>query len=243
MPRTTRSKKPKHRTSSRPKPKPTAPTADAAAASSSAGADADADDTGPVFFWKPHEVPHGIFSQWYEAPFTAPDPSGSGTVTYNTAEQFMMHQKALLFNDPAIAAEILETTNPRLQRSLGRAVKGFDEGVWVANRSRIVEEVSYHKFIKDPAVLLGTGERELVEASPRDAVWGIGRGAVRGALEDREGKRGRWGLNLLGKALMRAREKIRAEKEAATEKEAAVGEKGEEEAEEAEKTEVVGDGE
>ncbi|KAH8155740.1 uncharacterized protein LAJ45_00750 [Morchella importuna] len=204
MPRTTRSKKPKHRTSSRPKPKPTAPTADAAAASSSASAD----DTGPVFFWKPHEVPHGIFSQWYEAPFTAPDPSGSGTVTYNTAEQFMMHQKALLFNDPAIAAEILETTNPRLQRSLGRAVKGFDEGVWVANRSRIVEEVSYHKFIKDPAVLLGTGERELVEASPRDAVWGIGRGAVRGALEDREGKR------------------IRAEKEAATEKEAAVGEKG-----------------
>ncbi|KAH0613000.1 uncharacterized protein H6S33_009380 [Morchella sextelata] len=232
MPRSTRSRKPKHRTTSRPKPKPTtAPTADAASSS----ADAGADDNGPVFFWKPHEVPYGIFSQWYEAPFTAPDPTGTGTVTYNTAEQFMMHQKALLFNDPAIAAEILETTDPRLQRSLGRAVKGFDEGAWVANRSRIVEEGSYYKFIGDPTVLLGTGERELVEASPRDAVWGIGRGAVRGALEDREGRRGGWGLNLLGKALVRARGRIRAEKEAAA------GETG---VEEAEKTEVVvGDGE
>ncbi|KAI5845273.1 hypothetical protein DFP73DRAFT_477018 [Morchella snyderi] len=225
--RSTRSKKPKRRTTSRPKPKPTttAPTAD-----DDAGAGASADDNSPVFFWKPHEVPYGIFSQWYEAPFTAPEPMGSGTATYNTAEQFMMHQKALLFNDPAIAAEILATTDPRLQRSLGRSVKDFDEGVWVANRSRIVEEGSYYKFIGDPAALLGTGERELVEASPRDAVWGIGRGAVRGALEDREGRRSGWGSNLLGKALMRARGRIRAEKEAAADETGAEG---------AEKTEVV----
>lgn len=149
----------------------------------------------------------------------------------------MMHQKALLFNDPTNAAKIMETTNPQAQRSLGRAVVGFEEDVWVANRSRIVEEGSYYKFIGDPAVLLGTGERELVEASPRDKLWGIGRAAVRGALEDKEGRRDGWGLNLLGKALMRARERIKAEKEASA------GKSGDKGVEEAEKKEVVGDGE
>jgi len=53
--------------------------------------------------------------------------------------------------------------------------------------------------------LLGTGEKTLVEAAPTDRVWGIGIGvddARRGA---------RWnGENLLGKALMGARARIRA---------------------------------
>lgn len=42
--------------------------------------------TGPICFWKPHEVPYGIFSQWYASTFTAPNPNGT-TTTFNTAEQ------------------------------------------------------------------------------------------------------------------------------------------------------------
>ncbi|CAM5259864.1 NADAR domain-containing protein OS=Streptomyces fumanus OX=67302 GN=GCM10018772_52590 PE=4 SV=1 [Streptomyces fumanus] len=55
--------------------------------------------------------------------------------------------------------------------------------------------------------LLGTGDRVLVEASPVDPVWGIGLAADDEAAADPE----RWqGANLLGFALMAARERLRA---------------------------------
>ena len=63
------------------------------------------------------------------------------------------------------------------------------------------------KFAQNEALkglLEGTGERELVEASPSDRVWGIG--FVR---EEAERRRGEWGENLLGKALMTVRERLR----------------------------------
>lgn len=124
----------------------------------------------------------------------------------------MMYRKAILFDDAATASEILGTSDPRAQKALGRAVSGFDEATWCEARSRIVEEGNYWKFKNDPTVLLGSGERELVEASPRDRVWGVGFGAVRAPTE-----RARWGLNLLGKALMEARKRLREEREAAVE--------------------------
>jgi len=58
------------------------------------------------------------------------------------------------------------------------------------------------------AALLETGDRELVEASPRDKIWGIGFGAANASSE-----RSRWGLNLLGQALMEARKRLRDEAE------------------------------
>jgi len=84
-----------------------------------------------------------------------------------------------------------------------------------------VEEGSYFKFQygrdegerKDDGVglrakLLGTGDREIVEASPMDRLWGVGFGA-----KNAEKRRKDWGLDLLGKALGRAREKLRSEEE------------------------------
>jgi ribA/ribD-fused uncharacterized protein len=54
------------------------------------------------------------------------------------------------------------------------------------------------------ALLLATGERELVEAAPGDRVWGIG-------FAEREAgaRREAWGENLLGKALMDVRARLR----------------------------------
>lgn len=46
------------------------------------------------------------------------------------------------------------------------------------------------------------------QASPRDRIWGIGF-----AAEEAEGRRAEWGENLLGKALMRVRERLREERE------------------------------
>lgn len=56
--------------------------------------------------------------------------------------------------------------------------------------------------------LLNTGERALVEASPRDRIWGIGLAAS----DERASRPDEWrGLNLLGFALMKARTALRQE--------------------------------
>lgn len=77
---------------------------------------------------------------------------------------------------------MLETTDPKAHKALGRKVRDFDEKTWNANKRRIVEEGTYLKFTASKnandlkTLLLQTGERELVEASPLDRIWGIGFG-------------------------------------------------------------------
>jgi hypothetical protein len=60
-----------------------------------------------------------------------------------------------------------------------------------------------HRQLRD--FLVGTSSRVLVEASPRDRVWGIGLAAD----DERAGSPERWpGLNLLGFALMEVRHRL-----------------------------------
>ncbi|KAI9740214.1 MAG: hypothetical protein M1834_004792 [Cirrosporium novae-zelandiae] len=196
-----------------------------------------------ICFWTPHQ-PHGIFSQWYPSTFTVPatafstflaqsPTTNTTTITFNCAEQFMMYCKALHFSDAASAASILAAPDPQTQKALGRQVANFDDERWKEVREKIVEEASWYKFTVDEALrkgLLETGVRELVEASPRDRIWGIGFGA-----RNAEASRARWGLNLLGKALMKVRGRI-AEGEKV---EAARGEGGKEEGAQEEEGEEV----
>lgn len=54
-------------------------------------------------------------------------------------------------------------------------------------------------------ILLGTGDRIIVEASPYDRIWGVGL-----SENDDDLYAGNWkGQNLLGKALMEVREKLK----------------------------------
>lgn len=168
-------------------------------------------DEGPIYFWMETEEPYGWMSQWYA--YRMRDASDS-TIVYPTAEHYMMYQKAKLFEDDKIADKILagKDFHPRKIKELGREVAGFDESTWVAEREQIVEKGTWLKMTKplrDKQVNLGellleTGDRELVEASPFDRVWGVGFRA-----KDAENNRERWGLNLLGKALMAVRERLR----------------------------------
>lgn len=121
-----------------------------------------------------------------------------------------MHRKALLFAGPdhPITEELRKgwKTHPRGLRSLGRKIPNFTDEAWEAKRFEIVVEASYLKFSQNEDLkskLLATGDRELVEASPRDRIWGIGFGA-----KSANAMRHRWGLNLLGKALMEARKRL-----------------------------------
>lgn len=130
----------------------------------------------------------------------------------------MMYQKAKLFGDDKVAGEVLGGTeqHPRTIKDMGRKVVGFDETTWMAERERIVEEGTWLKVTRPAGdgqvnlgeLLLATGDRELVEASPFDRVWGVGFRA-----KDAGRNRERWGLNLLGKTLMAVRKRLREDGE------------------------------
>ncbi|CAE6400818.1 unnamed protein product [Rhizoctonia solani] len=156
-----------------------------------------------VYFFRPKEA-HGYLSQWYASPFT------DGTYSYDNAEQYMMHRKGILFApDSPVTSAILETTNPRDIKALGRMIPNFDDTVWKRERLNIVTEGSRLKFRQSEALkvqLLATGVKELVEASPFDRIWGVGFGAKQAPM-----KRDKWGENLLGKALVAVRRELQEE--------------------------------
>lgn len=155
-----------------------------------------------VLFWGGKE-PKGCLSQWHPSPFTVDG------VRYPTAEHFMMCEKARLFGDEATAREILTSPSPGRAKAFGRKVRGFDEATWVEHRYDIVRRGSVAKFASNPALLdylMATDGKVLVEASPQDRIWGIGYDEHAPQAE----RPSRWrGLNLLGFALMDARDELR----------------------------------
>jgi ribA/ribD-fused uncharacterized protein len=162
-----------------------------------------------LYFWGHRPRPDGqvgpsCLSQWWPSPFTV------AGVTYRTAEHWMMAEKARLFGDAEAERRVLAAEHPAQAKKAGRLVRGFDEAIWERERFRIVVEGSVHKFAAHTglrAYLVNTGARILVEASPVDRIWGIGLAADDEAAADPE----RWrGPNLLGFALMEARERLRS---------------------------------
>lgn len=140
-----------------------------------------------TFFWKEP------FSQWYKSPFTV------NGIVYNCAEQYMMHQKAILFGDHKAALNIMQADHPRDQKTYGRGVIGFDEKIWNNIARSIVYTGNYAKFTQSAFLgdlLEATEGTILVEASPYDRIWGIGY-----AANDAMANFNNWGLNWLGEVL------------------------------------------
>ena len=142
-----------------------------------------------VFFW------NGIYSQWHKAQMEIDG------IVYNSCEQYMMHQKALVFGDTEIADEIMKENNPREQKKFGRMIKNFDKVTWDSCCLGIVYRGNLAKFTQNTELgeqLLETGNRILVEASPLDKIWGIGMAEEDLGIEDPSNWKG---LNLLGQAI------------------------------------------
>ncbi|WTK93644.1 NADAR family protein [Streptomyces sp. NBC_01508] len=163
-----------------------------------------------LYFWGHAPRRDGVvgascLSQWWQSPFAV------DRVEYATAEHWMMAAKARLFDDAEAERKALAASGPALAKKAGRLVRGFDEAVWERERSGIVVEGGVHKFRQNDQLrdyLLRTGDRVLVEASPMDRIWGIGLAAD----DERAQDPARWrGLNLLGFALMEARERLRTD--------------------------------
>lgn len=148
------------------------------------------------------EITEMCLSQWYPCEFEA-----EGT-KYTSAEQYMMAEKARLFGDEEIRAQILKTSDPAICKKLGRKVRNFNQERWNKNRENIARKGNFYKFSQNAKLrefLLSTGDKILAEASPRDRIWGIGMGKNNPDALDPAKWRGR---NLLGFAIMAARKKI-----------------------------------
>lgn len=126
-----------------------------------------------VTFWKADEgCENNYFGQWY-----ADKPIVINGREYATAEQYMMSEKALLFNDLEAYEKIMKDTDPRNCKALGRTVKNFNGDLW----DKCFREIIFHgnlakmqSDIKILNALLETEDAVLIEASPTDDIYGAG---------------------------------------------------------------------
>ncbi|SUW08204.1 Swarming motility protein ybiA [Brachyspira pilosicoli] len=149
------------------------------------------------------EVTKSSLSQWYIKDFKEND------LLFNCMEKYMMYNKALLFDDKDIANEILNNNQPKAIKELGRKVKNFNDELWDKMKYKIVFTGNYYKFSQNADLrnfLLSTKNKVLVEASPYDKVWGI---KMKYDDENIENPFFWKGENLLGFALMEARDEIK----------------------------------
>jgi ribA/ribD-fused uncharacterized protein len=160
-----------------------------------------------LFFWghqpaKDGSITQSCFSQWWPAPFRLDG------INYATAEHWMMAEKARLFNDESMVEKIVTAKSAAEAKKLGGAIQGFDTVVWDAHKFSIVIAGNLHKFSQHEALkifLLNTNDLILVEASPVDAIWGIGMAEHHDHILDPLQWRGE---NLLGYALMEVRDML-----------------------------------
>jgi ribA/ribD-fused uncharacterized protein len=152
-----------------------------------------------VLFWG--EWP----SNWYPAEFEVEMmiKGEKKKLHFFNSEQYFMYVKAIVFSDYDTADKILATKDPKKAKSLGREVKGYDDKVWNEMRYKVMVDAnkakySQNKDLKELILNPEIADKEFVEASPIDGVWGIKLGE-NDPLADEEKN---WkGQNLLGKAL------------------------------------------
>lgn len=163
-----------------------------------------------IFFWKNEKAENGkitesCLSQWWMCKFTADG------IEYSCAEQYMMAQKAKMFGDERMFQLIMKAKHPKEMKAYGRAVQNFSIEKWDENCCQVVRDGNIAKFSQNKELwefLKSTKNRILVEASPRDKIWGIG---VEKSNPDAENPMKWKGKNLLGFTLMRVRDDLMQE--------------------------------
>lgn len=155
-------------------------------------------------------------SNWYPAEFDVEMmiKGEKKNLHFYNSEQYFMFVKAIAFNDYDTAEKILKTKDPKMAKTLGREVKGYDDEIWSKMRYKVMVDANKAKYSQneDLKKLITSDElksKGFVEASPIDGVWGVKLGE-NDPLADDETK---WnGQNLLGKALNETREWLLKEK-------------------------------
>lgn len=158
--------------------------------------------------------PYAGFSNWYRSEFITQDPKMSKPSQFYSTEQYLMWRKAKLFGDKEMADKILNAVvsvdngkewrkEMMVVKKLGRQVANFNEEIWTQNREQIMRDGLLLKFSQNTELkelLISTGDKIIVEAAPRDRIWGVGVGKEK-ATNPKNWR----GLNLLGKSLEKVR--------------------------------------
>jgi hypothetical protein len=188
-------------------------------------------NTDYTFFWKSDSP----FSNWHPSEFVLPFPWHLIDLTrgnaihrpavkalfsmgitfddlkFNCVEKYMMFAKSLLMGDYITAAKILKETRPNELKRLGREVSPWNEELWIEHRFNIVFDACWAKFTQNEHLrdeMLSTGTTKFAEASPKDAIWGLGI-----SVDDpRINTPAVWtGLNLLGQVLDKVKARLRTQ--------------------------------
>lgn len=138
------------------------------------------------------------------------------TLNIKFSEQAFMLGKAFAFyyahhGNPCVVDQIIKANTPSEVKRLGGkgSLQCFDDKVWAPIREQIMYIACLGKFSQNAelrTILLSTGNHHLVEAAPRDMIWGVGM-----SINDPQIMYpNKWkGLNLLGKTLMKVRESLK----------------------------------
>lgn len=147
-----------------------------------------------IYFYKVSD-PYGCFSNF------SPHPIYLKGQQWLTSEHYYQAHKFAGTDNAFLVATIQAQRTPEEAAALGRDPRFRIRRDWEQVKTQIMREAVRTKFLTHldiQAVLLATGEQEIVEDSPTDTYWGCGR--------DRRGQ------NHLGKILMQIRQEIRAAK-------------------------------
>jgi ribA/ribD-fused uncharacterized protein len=114
-----------------------------------------------------------------------------------TVENYYQAQK---FTDPALQALIRNTEKPPIAKRLADKNRAAIRPDWDDLKDEIMYRAVRRKFELHPelkAMLLATGDEELIEAAPTDTYWGVGPDGT--------------GQNKLGKIVARIRDELRSD--------------------------------
>lgn len=151
-----------------------------------------------ICFHNPQEE-NGYLSNWFESSFKIEN------IEFSSMEQYMMYEKAVLFNDMEIASQILELSDVATVKSLGRAVRNYNDVLWNGVRQIVIYKGLIQKFSQNESLkkqLLETSPHILAECAVNDKIWGIG---LSMKDENRFNMKKWSGQNLLGFTLMQVR--------------------------------------
>ena len=94
---------------------------------------------------------------------------------YTFMEQYISYRKAMLFDEPSVAKEVMATSDPSVQKHKARNLKKFNHEMWSQTTSEILQPALLEKFRQNDRLreaLRATGDAEIAEASASDwPVW------------------------------------------------------------------------
>lgn len=165
-------------------------------------------------FYGHYSSSYGCFSNFYNSPFdfTLPKCCSDKKLTLRVqfGEQAIMACKAAVMNDWESYEKISRcNTNPRDCKMLGRKVKPFVQERWSNVILEVAIEVVTQKFAQNPVlwnVLNKTGNNVIAEMTRNDRIWGTG---IDKSHVDCNTPSAWIGTNILGYALMVARDRLR----------------------------------